>query len=140
VNVRKSPLWNWNRLRLQMNVLVNFSSLAAHAAAGGCGNVPPHVGPAKGGGHQACGRFDPWMVHFVDGTNDRGAKCRRYERPENTGGNVTQEVHTIDKPVNDLNGWRGSHGDNVRTLALRGCHGGKIDSDIGGGGIARRRR
>jgi hypothetical protein len=135
VNVRKPPLWNWNRLWLQMNVLVNFSSLAAHATAGGCGNVPPHVGPAKGSGHQACRRFDPWMVHFMDGTNDRGTKCCRYERSENTGGNVAQEVHTINKPVNDLNGWRGSHGDNVRTLALCGRHGSKIDGDGCGSGI-----
>jgi hypothetical protein len=123
-----------------MNVLVNLSSLAAHAAAGDGGNVPPHVGPAKGGGHQACRRLDPWMVHFMDGTDDRRTECCRYERSENTSGNVAQEVYTINKSVNDLNGWRGSHGDNVRTLALRGRHGGKIDGDIGGGGIARRRR
>ncbi len=114
MNVRKPPLWNWNRLWLQVNVFVNLSLLAAHAAASDGGDVPPHMGPAKGGGHQAGLRLDPRVVYLMDGTNDRRTERCRYERSENTGGNVAQEVYTVNKPVNDLNGGRGSHGDNVR--------------------------
>ncbi len=101
------------------------------------GDVPPHVGPAKGGGHQAGHRLDPWVVYLMDGTNDRRTERCRYERSENTGGNVAQKLYTVNKPVNDLNGGRGSHGDNVWTLALGGRHGGKIDGDIGGCGTGR---
>ncbi len=88
VNVCKPPLWNWDRFWLQVNVLVNLSLLAAHAAAGDGGDVPPHVGPAKGGGDQACRSLDPWVMHIMDGTDDRRAERRRYERSEDTSGNV----------------------------------------------------
>ncbi len=72
---------------------MDFPSLAAHAAAGDGSNVPPHARPTEGGGHQASCSLNTRVMNFMDRTNDSRTERGWYERSEQTGGNVAQEMN-----------------------------------------------
>jgi hypothetical protein len=111
-----------------MDMPVNFAFLATHAVACGGGHISAHMGPTEGGRHQPCCGSDPWMMNVVNGPDHCRAECCRNEWPENACGNVSQKVHITYKSVDDLDGGRGPHGDNVWAVALSFCHGGEINS------------